>query len=464
MKLGDRLKQAGGKEPETDTDPTEETGPRVDPYARIKGVVSGALMERIAARHNNAEMSDDELLEMARDTLAEIMNAEDTALSAAEKARLVDEISADVIGYGPITQFLEDDDVTEIMANNTDGIWVERRGLLEDTGVAFGDDETLRRVIERIVSAIGRRIDEASPMVDARLPDGSRVNAVIPPLAVDVPSLTIRKFSKLVLKQEDYIRTGAATDILMDFLSTCVEGKLNVLVSGGTGTGKTTLLNVLSNFIPGGERIVTIEDAVELKLNQRHVVRLEARPQNIEGRGEVTIRDLVRYALRMRPDRIIVGECRGGEALDMLQAINTGHEGSLGTLHANTPRDALSRMETMVLMSGLDLPIRAIREQIASAIDLIVHLSRLRDGTRRITQVVEIVGMENETVTANALFDFDFAAGFDQNGRFLGVPQPTGIRPSFSDRLAEQGYELPAELFSDEDAVAEALSASRGRR
>ena len=462
MKLGDRLKQASGRDPVADED--DDQRPRADPYAVIKHKVSSTLMQRIAERKSDADMTDEQLLDLARDTLADIMNAEDTALSADEKARLVDEISADVIGYGPITPYLEDDDVTEIMANSTDGVWVERRGLLEDTGIAFGDQEALRRVIDRIVSAIGRRIDESSPMVDARLPDGSRVNAVIPPLAVDGPALTIRKFSKLVLKSDDYIRTGAATPVLVDFLSTCVEGKLNVLVSGGTGTGKTTLLNVLSNFIPAGERIVTIEDAVELKLNQRHVVRLESRPRNIEGSGEVTIRDLVRNALRMRPDRIIVGECRGGEALDMLQAMNTGHEGSLGTLHANTPRDALSRMETMVLMAGLELPIRAIREQIASAIDLIVHISRLRDGSRRITQVVEIVGMENDTITTNNLFDFDFGAGVDENGRFRGRPEPTGIRPSFSDRLADQGFILPPELFSESNVVQEALTVNRGRR
>ena len=463
MRLGDRLKKADGSE-EGGFQPDAEVEQRSDPYARIKGVVAAALMEEIASRPNVADISDQQLRELARKSLSDIMDAEDTALSALEKARLVEEISADVIGYGPITPFLDDPDVTEIMANNTTGIWVERRGLLEDTGISFPDDAALRRVIDRIVTAIGRRVDESSPMVDARLPDGSRVNAVIPPLAVDGPSLTIRKFSKLVLGPDDYVRTGAATPLLIDFLSTCVEGKMNILVSGGTGTGKTTLLNVLSNFIPHNERIVSIEDAVELKLNQRHVVRLESRPQNIEGRGEVSIRDLVRNALRMRPDRIIVGECRGGEALDMLQAMNTGHEGSLGTLHANTPRDALSRMETMVLMAGLDLPMRAIREQVASALDLIVHISRLRDGSRRITQVVEIVGMENDTITANTLFDFDFGAGIDDNGRFRGHPQPTGIRPFFSDRLADQGFELPAELFSEVDVVAEAVKVNRSRR
>jgi len=462
MRLGDRLKRVDGEPDEVDD--ADAPTHRVDPYARLKHQVSGALMERLAARPNNAEMSETELLDLARDTLSDIMNAETVPLSADEKARLIDEITADVIGYGPITPFLEDPDVSEIMCNGTTGVWVERRGLLEETEVVFPDDTSLRRVIDRIVAGIGRRVDESSPMVDARLPDGSRVNAVIPPLAVDGPSLTIRKFSKMVLRSEDYIRTGAATPALMDFLSTCVEGKLNILVSGGTGTGKTTLLNVLSNFIPPGERIVTIEDAVELRLARRHVVRLESRPSNIEGRGEVTIRDLVRNALRMRPDRIVVGECRGGEALDMLQAMNTGHEGSLGTLHANTPRDALSRMETMVLMAGLDLPIRAIRDQIASAIDLVVHISRLRDGSRRITSVSEVVGMENDVITMNTLFDFDYSAGMDENGRFLGKPRATGIRPHFSDRLIEQGFSLPKEMFSESDVVGEALAANRSRR
>ena len=434
MRLGDRLKQSDGQPDE----PKGEDAPahRVDPYARLKHQVSGALMERLSARPNSREMSDDELLDLARDTLADIMNQESVPLTADEKARLVDEISADVIGYGPITPFLEDPDITEIMCNNTTGVWVERRGLLEETEVVFPDEASLRRVIDRIVAAIGRRVDESSPMVDARLPDGSRVNAVIPPLAVDGPSLTIRKFSKMVLRSEDYVRTGAATPALMEFLATCVEAKLNILVSGGTGTGKTTLLNVLSNFIPAGERIVTIEDAVELRLARRHVVRLESRPQNVEGRGEVTIRDLVRNA----------------------------HEGSLGTLHANTPRDALSRMETMVLMAGLDLPVRAIRDQIASAIDLVVHISRLRDGSRRITNVSEVVGMENDMITMNSLFDFDYSAGMDDNGRFLGHPVPTGIRPHFSDRLLEQGFKLPKELFSESNMRSEALAAARGKK
>ena len=427
MKLGDRLKKAAGASADDLRLPSTDAPPqRMDPYARLKQEVSGAVMERLAARPNNRDLADEELLDLARETLADVLDEDSTPLSVEEKARLVNEILADLVGYGPITSFLEDPDVTEIMCNGTTGVWIERRGLLEETDVVFTDDASLRRVIDRIVAGVGRRVDESSPMVDARLPDGSRVNAVIPPVAVDGPSLTIRKFSNLVIDAEDYIRTGAATPALMEFLSTCVQAKLNILISGGTGTGKTTLLNVLSNFIPPGERIVTIEDAVELRLARRHVVRLESRPSNVEGRGEVTIRDLVRNALRMRPDRIIVGECRGAEALDMLQAMNTGHEGSLGTLHANTPRDALSRMETMVLMAGLDLPARAIRDQIASAIDLVVHVSRLRDGSRRITSVSELVGMGAETITMNTLFEFDFSAGVDENGRFVGHTKPTG--------------------------------------
>jgi pilus assembly protein CpaF len=302
-------------------------------------------------------------------------------------------------------------------------------------------------VIDRIVAQVGRRIDESSPMVDARLPDGSRVNAVIPPLAVDGPVLTIRVFAKDPFQVDDLIELGTMSPEVADLIKAVVEGKLNILVSGGTGTGKTTLLNVLSSFIPGDERIVTIEDAVELQLHQRHVIRLESRPANVEGRGEVQIRDLVRNALRMRPDRIVVGEVRGGEALDMLQAMNTGHEGSLSTVHANSPRDALSRLETMVLMAGIDLPARAIREQTAAAVDLIVHLSRLRDGSRRIVQISEVVGMEGDTITIQDVFRFDYSAGRDADGRFLGSVQPTGIRPQFTDRLKDFGIEIPAAVF-----------------
>jgi pilus assembly protein CpaF len=347
------------------------------------------------------------------------------------------------------------------MVNGDDPIYVERAGRLHRTDARFLSDEHLRRVIERIVGQVGRRIDESSPMVDARLADGSRVNAIVPPLAVDGPVLTIRKFAREAYRTDDLVRFGTLTPDVATLLSATVRGKLNVIVTGGTGTGKTTLLNVLSSFIPDDERIVTIEDAVELQLAQSHVVRLESRPANIEGRGQVTIRDLVRNALRMRPDRIIVGEVRGGEALDMLQAMNTGHEGSLSTVHANSPRDALSRIETMVLMAGLDLPARAIREQLASAVDVIVQLTRLRDGTRRVTSVTEVSGMEGDVITLQELYAFDYAAGVAEDGHFLGACRPTGLRPAFSERLADLGITLPGSIFGSVDVFAESRGARR---
>ena len=347
------------------------------------------------------------------------------------------------------------------MVLSDQSIYVERNGRLELTEATYVSQDHLRAVIERIVSAVGRRIDESSPTVDARLPDGSRVNAVIPPLAVDGPQLTIRKFSKRPLLAPDLIALGAFDEPLSDFLTKCVEGRLNILVSGGTGTGKTTMLNVLSAAIPDSDRIVTIEDAVELRLNQRHVVRLEARPANIEGRGEVTIRDLVKNSLRMRPDRIVVGEVRGAEALDMLQAMNTGHEGSLSTLHSNSPRDALSRLETMVLMAGFELPVRAIREQVVGAVDLIVHLSRMRDGSRKVTRVVEVEGLEGETVTLSDLFVYQAHPELDEEGRVQGVMVPTGIRPKFETRLREAGHPLDTSIFGDPH---EGLSMTRARR
>ena len=381
-----------------------------------------------------------QLLQMA-------LREEQTPLSASDKVQLVEDVMDDILGHGPIEKYLQDPTVSEVMVNGPDSIYVERDGRLERTAVAFIDDGHLRRVIERIVAAVGRRIDESSPMVDARLPDGSRVNAVYPPLSIGGPFLTVRKFSKDPYSVDDMIRFGTMTPQLVDFLRACVAGRLNVLVSGGTSTGKTTLLNVLSSFIPETERIVTIEDSKELQLRQDHVLSLESRPTNTEGRGEVTIRDLVRNTLRMRPDRIIVGECRSGEALDMLQAMNTGHDGSLTTVHANSPRDALSRIETMTLMSGFDLPVRAIREQMASALDLIVQLSRLRDGTRRITHVTEVERMEGDVIVLQDIFLFDYGMGVDDTGRWLGEVKATGLRPKFAEALADRGQALPPSMF-----------------
>jgi pilus assembly protein CpaF len=417
----------------------------------LKQRTEDALFARLGTRLRDPSVSPEQLGLLVVQELARVIERDAVRLIPAEHSRLVAELTDDVLGYGAIEQYLADPTVTEVMVNSTEGIYIERNGRLELTTSRYPSASQLRQVIDRIVSGVGRRIDESSPMVDARLADGSRVNAVIPPLAVDGPVLTIRKFSPSTFGAEQLVANGTITSEIVDLLCACVRGRLNVLLTGGTGAGKTTLLNILSSYIPDDERIITIEDAVELRLHQRHVVRLESRPANIEGKGHVAIRDLVRNALRMRPDRIIVGEVRGGEALDMLQAMNTGHEGSLSTLHANTPRDALSRLETMVLMAGLDLPARAIREQIASAVDLIVSLSRLRDGTRRVTQVTEVNGMEGDIITLTDLYTFDYSAGIDETGRFLGAPKPTGLRPKFMDRLHEVGIALPASVFGGTD-------------
>lgn len=413
----------------------------------LKERASQALYERLGSRITDSSMEESELHQFVKDELKAVVDEEQVPLSTVERQRLTREIIDDVLGHGPLQRYLDDTSVTEIMVNRADQIYVERHGQLFMTDTKFANEDALRKVIERIVTRIGRRIDESSPLVDARLSDGSRVNAIIPPLAVNGASLTIRKFSREALTVEKLISFGSLSPEMAELLRACVLAKMNIIVSGGTGTGKTTMLNVLSSFIPATDRIVTIEDAVELQLQQEHVVRLESRPANIEGKGEVSIRDLVRNSLRMRPDRIVVGEVRGGESLDMLQAMNTGHDGSISTVHANSPRDAVARLETLVLMAGMDLPLRAIREQIASAVNLIVHISRLRDGSRRVTHVTEVQGMEGDIVTLQDAFVFDYSAGIDANGRFLGKPVPTGVRPRFTDRFAELGIQISPAVF-----------------
>ena len=405
----------------------------------VKARAVETLFERIGVRINDSSLTEEQLRRFVRQELTRIVDEEQLSLTSEERKRLIQDIEDDALGLGPLQRLLADPEITEIMVNGYAQIYVERNGKLTLSGMRFNSEEHLRRVIERIVSRVGRRIDENSPLVDARLLDGSRVNAVIPPLAVHGSSLTIRKFSDTPYEVADLVRFGTMTKPIAELLYACVNARLNILVSGGTGSGKTTLLNVLSSFIPSDERIVTIEDAIELKLQQDHVVSLESRPPNIEGTGEITIRDLVRNALRMRPDRIVVGECRGGESLDMLQAMNTGHDGSISTLHANSPRDMIARLETLVLMAGMDLPMRAIREQIASAVDVIIQLTRMRDGSRRITAVTEVLGMENDTVVLQDAFVFDYAAGIDVHGRFRGSQVSTGIRPRFTDKFEELG-------------------------
>ena len=388
-----------------------------------------------------------ELRKAVEGALAVMLLDQDTPISRGERQRLVREIADEALGLGPLEPLLDDVTVSEIMVNGPRQVYVERKGLLSLSDVSFRDETHIMRIIEKIVSPLGRRVDEASPMVDARLPDGSRVNAIIPPLAIDSPILTIRKFSRDPLTADDLIRFGSLNEEVVTFLKACIETRINMVVAGGTGSGKTTMLNVLSSFIPSRERIVTIEDPVEMQLRQPHVVRLETRPANIEGKGEVGQRQLVRNALRMRPDRIIVGEVRSGEAFDMLQAMNTGHDGSLTTIHANTPRDALARIENMVLMANLDLPVRAIREQVASAIHLILQLSRLRDGSRRVTHVTEVIGMEGDVITMQDIFLFR-QLGTDPNGKIIGSVQPTGLRPYCVDKIEREGITLPADLFA----------------
>lgn len=404
----------------------------------------------IAELDPKSDLSDEPKVRQSIQSLFDqVLEAEGTVLTRVERQRLFEEVYADIRGFGPIEPLLQDPTISEVMVNGPRSVYVEQKGKLRKTDVIFDDDEHVLRVIDRIVAPLGRHIDESSPMVDARLPDGSRVNSIIPPLSLSGPTITIRKFSKTPFTVDDLIRFGSLTPEMAEFLKACVRARLNQVVSGGTGSGKTTLLNVLSSFIPNDERIVTIEDAAELQLRQDHVVRLESRPANIEGKGAIKIRDLVINALRMRPDRIVVGECRGAEALDMLQAMNTGHDGSLTTGHANSPRDMLARLETMVLMAGMDLPLRAIREQIAAAIDVIVQVSRLRDGTRRVINVTEVQGMEGDVIVMQDVFVFEQLG--EEGGKIIGRMKPTGIRPKFMNKFEEASIHLPPSIFGMSD-------------
>lgn len=419
------------------------TSPQAGSYFDLKTRVQNKLLSELDPTMDITRT--DEVRRTIQDLFEQILAEENIVLSRPERARLFEQIAAEILGFGPLQPLLEDDTITEIMVNGPKNVYIERKGKLHRVPVTFENNDHVMRVIDRIVAPLGRRIDESSPYVDARLPDGSRVNAVIPPISLVGPTLTIRKFSKNPITIEQLIQFGSITPEAVQFLKACVEARLNILISGGTGSGKTTLLNILSGFIPNDERIITIENAAELQLRQEHVVTLESRPPNIEGRGEITIRDLVINSLRMRPERIIVGECRGGETLDMLQAMNTGHDGSMTTAHANSPRDALSRVETMCLMAGMELPVRAIREQTASAIDLICHQERMRDGTRKVTHITEVSGMEGDVITMTDIFVFE-QTGVEA-GKVVGRLRPTGLRPKFMDKIEAAGINLPPSIF-----------------
>ena len=419
-----------------------------DNYVLLKQRVHSEMIEAVNKEKRDDFASDAEKREYYREKLEAIVNAGNAQLNRAERNRLIEEVYDDVVGLGPLEPLLQDPEITEIMVNNYDLVYIETHGKIKLSGVKFRDNTHVMNVINRIVSTVGRHIDEANPMVDARLSDGSRVNAVISPVALSGPTVTIRKFSKNPLTVSDLVKFGSVSPKMVNFLEACVRGRKNIVVSGGTGSGKTTLLGILSDYIPDDERIVTIEDAAELQLRQQHVITMESRPANIEGTGQITIRDLVRNALRMRPDRIVVGEVRSGETLDMLQAMNTGHDGSLTTAHANSPRDLISRMETMVLMSGIEMPVRAIREQIASAVDIIVHQARMRDGSRKIVSITEVVGMEGDIITLQDIYTYQLD-GIDSVGRQKGHFVATGTRPTFSDDLSAMGIMVKDSWFQN---------------
>jgi pilus assembly protein CpaF len=466
MGLHDRIKSTNGASAESAApDRADALAGRVaarprdagtaDPYAELKTRIHHACIAKLGPELFTKETTED-LSEHVLRTVTEQLLLDRTPLTREERRQIVREISDDILGYGPLEPLLRDDSITEVMVNNFDRIYIERSGKIEATNATFVDNSHLMRIIDKIVSSVGRRIDESSPMVDARLPDGSRVNAIIPPLSLKGPTLTIRKFSRDPYGMDELISFGTLTPKAAQFLAACVKGKLNILISGGTGTGKTTTLNAMSAFVPGDERIVTIEDAAELQLQQEHVITLESRPPNIEGQGEIRIRELVRNALRMRPDRIIVGEVRGPETVDMLQAMNTGHEGSLTTIHANSPRDALSRLETLVLTAGVELPLRAIREQISSAFDLLVQISRLVDGSRRITHITEVLRMESDVITLQDLFDAkppDEESAHSGVTRLLNPLACSGLKPHFLEKLAANGVTFPPTFFQLEQSA-----------
>src|SRR5438128_10416068 len=471
MGLHDRIKGGNNDSPPPEEQPVSlaagpaigeqpKSAPHAAPYAELKTRIHHACIAQLGPQLFTTETSEN-LSERVLREVTEQLTLDRTPLTREERRRIVREITDDILGYGPLEPLLRDDSVTEVMVNNFDRIYIERGGKIERTRATFADNAHVLRIIDKIVSQVGRRVDEASPMVDARLPDGSRVNAIVPPLALKGPTLTIRKFSRDPYTIDDLINFSTLTPKSAQFLAACVKGKLNVLISGGTGSGKTTTVSAVSAFIPGDERIVTIEDAAELQLQQEHVITLESRPPNIEGKGEVRIRELVRNALRMRPDRIIVGEVRGPETLDMLQAMNTGHEGSLTTIHANSPRDALSRLETLVLTAGVDLPLRAIREQIASAFDLLVQITRLVDGSRRLSHVTEVLRMESDVITLQDIFvakpPDEEAAVTNHAFKLLSPLRPSGLKPNFLEKMAANGVMLQPSFFTKDDTEAPAV-------